>query len=141
MPTTTSRGSPTGRPGSAVAVTAAAWRTVDVDEVHTYQLATAESAHDGTQGCRRTTFTADDLADVFRMDSNLEHPATAEVEILDDDVVRFRHDAAHQVLERLGQHVRPARPHRRCSRRFPQAARAPRQGPRAQEQPWPSCLL
>jgi hypothetical protein len=75
-----------------------------VDQVDA-DAATADCGHDRPQRLRSATGTADHLAEVVRVDPNLEYPAGSAFAQIDGHVIRVVHDAADQVVKRLFEHL------------------------------------
>src|SRR5919107_5975499 len=77
---------------------------VHVDEVDT-DTAAADGAHDGAQSACGAAVAADHLAEVLRVDPDLEHTSTTQVARGDLHIVRIVDDALHEVLESLLEHA------------------------------------
>src|SRR5689334_14323467 len=77
---------------------------VGVDEVDPGATTAGEGREDGPEGGRRTTTATDHATEVLGVDPDLEQRAAAQLLLADDDLVGVVDHAAHQVLQRLGEH-------------------------------------
>src|SRR5688500_8316652 len=77
---------------------------VGVHEVDPRTAAAGEGRDDGAEGGRGAAVASDHLAEVVGVDPDLEDRAATQLLVADRDVVGVVDDAAHQVLESLGQH-------------------------------------
>src|SRR5690349_8072887 len=77
---------------------------VGVDEVDPRTAAAGEGRDDGAEGGRGAAVASDHLAEVVGVHADLEDRAATHLLVADRDVVGVVDDAAHQVLECLGEH-------------------------------------
>src|SRR5262249_62198734 len=78
---------------------------VAAQEVDPAVRAAAQRADPGPQRPGGTPAAADDLAQVLRVDADLEHPAPPQPATVHADIVGEFHDASDQVLKGLFEHV------------------------------------
>src|SRR5690606_29846518 len=86
----------------ATSTPAADASAIGVDDVDPHAAA-ADPAHHRAQRGGGTATTADDLAEIVRVDVHLERAAAPRGDQLHPDVIRVVDDAPHQVLERIGE--------------------------------------
>src|SRR5215212_2127221 len=92
-------------PLAAAVIDSAAGRSVHVHKIDSDRLTAGQRRKHRTQCGGRSAGPADDLANVFGIDPYFQHPAATQFLVPHRHVVRMRHDAPDQVLQRIGQHV------------------------------------
>src|ERR1700722_2094917 len=149
--TITSPRTPCGRAIRPVTSCMASADFVGVQQIDADVVAAGQRADHRAQGPSGPAAAPDDLAEVVRVDPDLEHAATTQPAAPDLDVVRMLDDALDQMLQGLLEHVRlrcrqprrpqaqprrPAPPQRPPRPRRPERQRRSRQR-RPLPQPWP----
>src|SRR5215207_3053579 len=92
-------------PLATTAIAPTASRSVHVHKIDSDRLTAGQRRQHRTQCGGRSAGPADDLADVFGIDPYFQHPAATQFLVPHSNIVRMRHDAPDQVLQRIGQHV------------------------------------
>src|SRR3712207_2733547 len=102
--TMTSPRRPCGFPIRPTTTSMSSAATIHVHEVDARTAAPGECRDHGAERRRRTTASADHLAEVVGMHPDLEDGAAAQLLVADRDLVGVVHDPPDQVLERLCEH-------------------------------------